>query len=70
MEYLTIHHSKPSNTGFVYYAKNSKTYSEFEYFKMMRRKHQIKENIKEDIQMIVFILLMIFRAYVFLEYGV
>lgn len=70
MEYLTIHHSKPNNTGFVYYAKNSKTYSEFEYFKIMRRKHQTKENIKSSIQMIVFISVMIFRAYVFLEYGV
>lgn len=70
MEYLTIHHSKPSNTGFVYYAKKGKTYSEFEYFKMMRRKHQIKENIKAGIQMIVFISAMIFRAYIFLKYDV
>ena len=68
--YISIHHSKPSNTRFTYCAKNGKTYSEFEYFKMMRRKYQIKKNIKESIQVAILIVIMIFRAYVFLEYGV
>lgn len=67
---LTIHHSAPSGNGrFYYHGRNGKTYTEEEYYKMIRRKELIKEIVLTILQTFIFVIFIVFRAYVFLEYG-
>lgn len=63
--YISIHHSAPNKGEFAYY-KKGKVYRYEEYCKMVRRKQQIKDIIL----ITVFGVFVIFRAYVFFEYGI
>lgn len=62
---ISFHTNVPHKGDVTYYCKG-KMYTEDEYWEMHRRKQQIKDVI----QMIVFIAFLICRAYVFLEYGI
>lgn len=65
MEYISIHHSAPMKGEWIYYRKGKK-YTYEEYFKLIRR----QQLIKEIILITLFSVVMVFRAYVFLEYGI
>ncbi len=65
MKYISIHHSAPIRDECAYYRKGKK-YTCEEYSKLVRR----KQLIKDVVLMIVFGAIVVFRAYVFLEYGI
>ena len=51
------------------FTKNG-VYTGFEYAKMMRRKHAIKQGIKWTVFNVLCIIMIIFRAYVFFTYHI
>lgn len=61
MTYFTIHHSSPAQTVDEIYYKG-KVYSLSEYIKLLQRKH----NIKECFSWIIFMVIIILRAHMFL----
>ena len=65
MEYISIHHSAPMKGEWIYYRKGKK-YTYEEYRKLIRR----QQLIKEIVLITLFSVFMVFRAYVFLEYGI
>ena len=65
MEYISIHHLAPMRGEWAYYKKGKK-YTYQEYCKLIRR----QQLIKEITLFTVFGVFVLFRAYVFLEYGI
>lgn len=65
MEYISIHHSAPMKGEWIYYRKGKK-YTYEEYCKLIRR----QQLVKEIVLITLFGVVMVFRAYVFLEYGI
>lgn len=51
------------------FTKNG-VYTGFEYAKMMRRKHAIKQGIKWTMFNVLCVIMIIFRAYVFFTYHI
>ena len=66
---LSFHTHAPYKGDCTYYCKG-KMYTEAEYWEMWRRKQKIKDTIFHLITMILFVAFMIYRAYVFVEYGI
>ncbi len=65
MKYISIHNSAPLKSEWVYYRKGKK-YTYEEYYELVYRQQLIK-----DITLITVLgVIMVFRAYVFLEYGI
>lgn len=64
-DYLSIHHLAPIREKFSYYRKGKK-YTYEEYSKLMRR----KQLIKDIALLVVFGVVVVFRTYVFFEYGI
>lgn len=62
---INIHHSARDNTERVIFYKN-KVYTEKEYLNLLYKKRLIKDVIS----IIIFIILMVLRLYIFLKYGV
>lgn len=65
MEYISIHHSAPMKGEWIYYRKGKK-YTYEEYCKLIRR----QQLVKEIVLITLFGVVIVFRAYVFLEYGI
>ena len=65
MEYISIHHSAQTKGKWTYYRKGKK-YTYEEYCKLIRR----QQLIKEIVLITLFSVVMVFRAYIFLEYGI
>ena len=69
MKYISIHHSAPMKGKWIYCRKGKK-YTYEEYCKLIRRQQLIKEIIKEIVLITLVSVVMVFRAYVFLKYGI
>lgn len=69
MKYISIHHSASMRDNCAYY-KKGKIYTYEEYSKLIRRRQLIKDVIKDIVFIVVLGVIMVFRGYVFLEYGI
>ena len=69
MKYISIHHSAPvKNEWFC--CRKGKIYTYEEYCKLVHRQQLIKDVIKDVVFIVILGVIMVFRGYVFLEYGI